>query len=72
MNLNLITMKKLFLMLMAAGSFSFATTSCDSPKENAAEEKAEAAEDAADDADMPAAEEAAEEAEDSVDAADPR
>ncbi|MDB5262418.1 MAG: hypothetical protein JWQ14_1699 [Adhaeribacter sp.] len=65
-------MKKLFLMFVAAGLFSFATTSCDSGKENAAEEQAEAAEDVADDADMPAAEEAAEEAEDSIDAADPR
>lgn len=65
-------MKKLFLMLLAAAMFSFGTTSCDSGKENAAEEKTEAAEDAADDADMPAAEERAEEAEDSIDAADPK
>ena len=65
-------MKKLFLMLVATGLFSFATTSCDSGKENAAEEQTEAAEDAADDADMPATEEAAEEAEDSVDAVDPQ
>ena len=65
-------MKKLFLMLMAAGLFSFANTSCDSPKENAVEEQAESAEDAADDADMPVREEAAEEMEDSVDAVDPQ
>ncbi len=72
MHLKLKTMKKLFLMLMAAGLFSFGATSCDSGKENAAEEQTEAAEDAADDADMPATEEAAEEAEDSIDAADPK
>ncbi|MGV3585656.1 MAG: hypothetical protein ACO1OF_01540 [Adhaeribacter sp.] len=65
-------MKKLFLMMLAAGLFSFGAVSCDSPKENAAEEQAEAAEDAADDADMPAAEEAADAMEDSIDAADPQ
>ena len=65
-------MKKVFLMLFAAGLFSFATTSCDSSRENAAEEKTEAAEDVADDADMPVQEEAAEEAEDSVDTVDPQ
>ena len=65
-------MKKLFLMLLATGLFSFATVSCDSKKENAAEEQTEAAEDVADDADNPVAEEAAEEMEDSVDTVDPQ
>lgn len=65
-------MKKLFLMLFAAGLFSFAATSCDSSRENAAEEQTEAVEDAADDADMPAMEEGAEEMEDSVDVVDPQ
>jgi hypothetical protein len=63
-------MKKLLFMFLAAGAFTFA--SCDSKKENAAEEQTEAAEDAADDADMPATEEGAEEAEDSVDTVDPQ
>ena len=63
-------MKKVFLMFAVAGMFAFA--SCDSPKENAAEEQAETMEDAADDADNPVMEENAEEMEDSIDAVDPQ
>lgn len=63
-------MKKLLFMFLAAGAFTFA--SCDSKKENAAEENAEMREDAADDADNSAAENAAEVQEDSIDAVDPQ
>jgi hypothetical protein len=65
-------MKKLLLMLLAAGAFSFAAVSCDSKTENAQEEQAEEAEEAADDADNPAAEDAAEATQDSIDAVDPQ
>ena len=41
-------MKKLFLMLMAAGLFSFTTISCDSKQENAADDVEDATEEAAD------------------------
>lgn len=63
-------MKKLVLMLLAAGTFTF--TACDSKRENQAEENAEMKEEAADDADNEVAEDAAEVEEDSLDAADPQ
>ncbi|MBB6612930.1 hypothetical protein H7F15_17955 [Pontibacter sp. Tf4] len=43
-------MKKSIFMLVAAGLFTFAFASCDSPAENRAEENAEQMEDNAEDA----------------------
>ncbi|MGV3585655.1 MAG: hypothetical protein ACO1OF_01535 [Adhaeribacter sp.] len=70
-------MKKIFLMFLTAGLFSFGLGSCDSRQEGRDQEQIEATEDETDDAgavDMedPDMEEEADEAHDSNDKNDPR
>ncbi|GEO02988.1 hypothetical protein AAE02nite_06520 [Adhaeribacter aerolatus] len=65
-------MKKIFLMLLATGLFSFAFASCDSASQNNTEERTEAVDDANEDEDKPDMEDEADEVEDGNDKNDPR